>query len=632
MRFSLFYKNKSKGVNMAKNGFVKTKTHNIFSTIMGCNICGKDIIFTTDICYKDSLCLNVYNKKNELIEAIDLNSFAINSIVTSITLEGAASIVYSYEYIADGAIAKDKYMKKAASIKKWGDASCVRSAVYKDDFDWEGDEALKLSSSETVSYLLHIRGYSMEDSKISKNNRGRFLGIIDRIPYFSTLGINQLVVMPSYDFDEVIKHENSQIIMEDALNDLPGINYWGYCDGFYFAPKSAYAYKDEVSEFKRMVKELHKAGIEIIMQVYFKENYSRRIIVEVLKHWTLEYHVDGFYLMGADLPSDIICDEDYLSDIKLYFDYHNLDKIRQYGLYKKCKVSYLNNDFAINARRFLKSDDGVLSSFVNHIYNNPSDIRVINHITLNQGFTLYDLVCFDQKHNEDNLENNKDGNDYNFSWNCGIEGYTRKKNVNLLRSRQIKNILTMLMVSQGTPLLLGGDENLNGQNGNNNAYCQDNKIGHVDWKESKDRLMIQSFLKELIKFRKDHPILRMDNQMKMVDSLSCGYPDMSFHQEDAFRPSFDTYKKHIAVMLCGKYSKDIEGNCDDDIYIAFNMHWDMHDFALPKLPKDKIWEVAVFTGDDKEKEAMITNLKESDDYLRVPYRSVCILRSSTLKR
>lgn len=613
----------NEGGRVLKTGvFNPQKTSNMFAYIMGCSCVGSNVTFTTDISYVKELLLKLYDIDNKLLETINLESYMINSVISSVTLCDPDKKISFYEYVSDGKIVSDDYMKKSASIKKWGCSDITKSAVYYDEFDWGIEKKPNLTYSDTISYLLHVRGYSMEDTSVSKHYRGTYSALVQKIPYFREMGINQIILMPAYDFDEIIKRKHQ------SKESLPTINYWGYTYACYFDPKSSFALKDEVSEYKEMVKNLHMSGIEVIMQFYFPNDYSKNMINEVLRHWAFEYHVDGFYLMGADLPTDIILSDRALADIKFYFPKYYLDKVKPYGMNKCNRISYFDEDYSNVLRRFLKSDENMLSGFSYHISNNPTDIHVVNYVTTFEGFTLNDLVSYDRKHNEDNQEDNRDGNDNNYSWNCGIEGPSKKKAVAALRIRQVKNALTLLMLSQGTPMLLGGDENLNSQNGNNNAYCQDNKIGHIDWKVNKDRVQIREYLKELILIRKNHPILHMDSEMRIMDYKSVGYPDMSFHQDDAYRTHFEPPYRHIGIMYCGKYANKPDGNTDDYFYIAANMHWENQKFALPRLPKDLCWKVAIYTGDDTECELLKEQIGVASDYIEVPYRSVAVFRSS----
>jgi len=230
-----------------------------------------------------------------------------------------------------------------------------------------------------------------------------------------------------------------------------------------------------------------------------------------------------------------------------------------------------------------------------------------------------DLVSYDVKHNEANGENNRDGNNYNYSWNCGVEGPTRKKTILDLRKKQIKNALALLLLSQGVPKILSGDEIGNTQYGNNNPYCQDNEISCIDWSGEKKNKDILDYTKMLIQLRKEHNILHHKKELKIMDYYSCGYPDLSYHGKQAWYPEFENYNRQIGIMYCGKYAVNKNGKEDDFIYVAYNMHWIEHEFALPNLPKNKKWHAVMDTS------AKVTELKNIQKSIKVNGRSVIIL-------
>lgn len=615
---------------MANSLITLSVNKNMYSACLGAEVIGSDIVFTTDILYIDSLYLNLFDSEENLICRVDMTKFKVNGHLCSVVISGNTKTIASYDFESDGIVFVDPYKRCDFGQRKWRSSDInEKSGFYTNTYDWKDDELPCIKNSEVISYLLNVRGFTMSDKSVTKAHRGTYKGITDKISYLKELGINQLVLMPSYDFDEIIRpvdQENSASGRGYSVDKSPEINLWGYTNGAFYVPKGSFAVKDAVNEFKEMVKKLHESGIEIIMQFYFTDDFSRYLCSKVLDFWALEYHVDGFYVLGIDLPSDILAQDIYLSGRKLIFESHNLDK----AVNSRCRVvnniSFLNNDYAITMRRFLKSDEDTLKDFLNQIRFNPRHAHTLNYITTNAGFTLNDLVSYDYKHNEDNFEDNRDGTDYNYSWNCGVEGPTRKKNVLALRKRQIKNIMTMLMVSQGTPMLLAGDEWLNSQNGNNNAYCQDNNIGWVDWKKNKENGEIFEYIKSLIKLRQNHPILHMDNEFQIMNAVSCGYPDISYHSDEAWRPRLDNYLRHIGIMLCGKYAR-VDGKEDAFFYLAFNMHWESHRLALPKLPTGYTWVLEQFTGDEEEKKLITDTMVNERDFIDMPYRSVAILRS-----
>ena len=439
--------------------------------------------------------------------------------------------------------------------------------------------------------------------------------------------------MPAYDFDEcdVIKSYKSSELDEDGNSTgvERRINYWGFKAGSYFLPKPQYSYShDSVKEFKDMVKALHKAGIEVIMQFYFPGEINRNLVMDCLIFWQSEYHIDGFHIFGSHLPLDLIATMPRLTETKIYYErYDHAGIFATDGCCINGFLAEYNQDYLTDMRRFLKSDEDMLNKFMYRQRCNPQDIKVINHLTSFEGFTLNDLVSYDYKHNEANGEDNKDGTGYNYSWNCGTEGNTRKNAILKLRMKQLKNAYCLLMFSQGTPMIMAGDEFMNSQNGNNNPYCQDNEITWLNWKHNNRSRELLEYVKMLIALRKAHRILRMPREATLLDSRSCGYPDISYHSEAAWYPQMDTHIRHIGTMLCGEYA---DGNRPDDyFYIATNMHWEAHVFALPRLPKDMEWKYCLDTesaGDEKYEVILDGN---GNKQVEVPPRTVLVLTGRT---
>ena len=271
-------------------------------------------------------------------------------------------------------------------------------------------------------------------------------------------------------------------------------------------------------------------------------------------------------------------------------------------------------------RRVLKGDEDQVGRLIYQTRRNPDAYGVINYMAATNGFTMMDMVSCEQKHNEANGENNRDGSDYNYTWNCGVEGTTRKKKIVQMRKKQLRNAFLLLFLSQGTPMFLAGDEFGNSQNGNNNAYCQDNEISWLDWKGYKSgNSEMFRFVKDLIAFRKKHKILHMGQELSMTDSLSCGFPGISYHSSSAWYGELDGQNRKIGVMYCGKYADE-----DELIYIAYNMHWMEHTFALPALPGGYRWNVALDTGEGILEEDKWRLLPDSRQ-VQVSSRTVTVL-------
>lgn len=533
-----------------------------------------------------------------------------------------------YNFKIDGKIVTDPFARMLAGRKDWGvipadqDGHEVRGAFPKVQYDWEGDIPLKLPYEELIMYTLHARGFTKHSSS-GVRHKGTFLGLIEKIPYLKDLGVNLIELMPAYEFSETARPEQDFHPYRNKMQEEPvKLNYWGYAPGFYFAPKSAYAAgEDAASEFKDLVKALHREGIELIMEFYFPEGTSRLLILNCLKYWMLTYHVDGFHLSGPAVPMGLLAEDPLLGTCKLMNEGFDMN-----GLYKRKpefrNIGEYNDGFQNDIRRFLKGDEDQLEKFAYRVRKNPADRGVVNYITNHNGFTLMDLVSYDAKHNEANGEQNRDGNNYNFSWNCGAEGRSRKKAVAELRRKQIRNALVMLLLSQGTPLLLAGDELGHTQDGNNNAYCQDNEISWLNFRVPKGNLYIREFVKKLIALRKRHPILHMPEELRIMDALSCGYPDLSYHGKKAWYPEFENYNRQIGIMYCGQYAEE-----SDFFYFAYNMHWIPHEFALPSIPKGQKWRTLIDTSKDYDNivPEEQTEALDKQKAVIVPERTIMVL-------
>ena len=471
--------------------------------------------------------------------------------VRYIALEDIYPSEYEYNYEMDGEIVVDPYVKALAGREKWGQARDVqmhevRGKLDIKEYDWEGDAPLQLPYHSIIAYSLHVRGFTKHSSSKVKA-KGTFRGVIEKIPYLKELGINQIQCMPVYDFEENLQY----------------CNYWGYGDAYCFAPKGAYAYsKDAVNELKDMVKSCHREGIEVVLEMPFSGNVPKQMMEECLRYYMMEYHVDGFILNPSSAPMEGICADPIL---------------------KKTKIMVHQTGFQTVMRRFLKSDEGMIPEVMYWLRHNSLGDRTYNYITNQNGFTLYDLVSYDGKHNEANGENNQDGPEYNYSWNCGVEGVTRKKAVLELRQQQIKNAFFLLLFAQGTPCILAGDEFENTQKGNNNVYCQDNPVGWLDWSKLEKKKELHDFVKKLIEIRKAYPVFWPEEEMRGIDQVSCGVPDVSYHGESAWRVPSEVSSRQLGVY----YSGAAVGG--DDCFVAYNMHWQEHPFALPALSSGKKW-------------------------------------------
>ena len=512
------------------------------------------------------------------------------------------------------------------------DIKDMRAGFVTGTYDWKQDKFPRIPYNKVIAYCMHARGFTKHASSGVKH-RGTFAGIAEKIPYLKDIGITTIELQPAYEFAEVpFKGEtgNQPRMTETGIleeENRQKVNYWGYKKGYYYVPKSAYAAaKDTVTEFKELVRALHANGMELVMQFYFPEDVRHNEIPEILRYWVLEYHVDGFHLLGGNLPAELLASDELLADTKIW--YYRFDTDRLYGRNEQPLYPHAaeyNDAWYYDMRRFLKGDGGMLGSVLYHMRHIPEKAGCIHYLTNYYGFTLADLVSYDYKHNEPNGEDNRDGNDYNCSWNCGEEGRTRRQAVRQLRLKQMKNALCLLMLSQSAPLIFMGDEFGNSQKGNNNPYCQDNAVAWLDWGGIKKNEEILSFWKLLVRFRQEHPILRPVRELRQTDYIACGYPDLSYHGQNAWCPQTEAQFRHIGMLLYGKYAKDAEIKDDTFIYIAINMHWERHRMALPRLPKGAAWEIAFSTESGETGRKTEAEEEKDMEFVRnIPPRSVAV--------
>ncbi len=545
-------------------------------------------------------------------------------------------------------------------VPDWDDIYHHRGRIAFDDFDWGNDRALEIPPEDQIIYEMHVRSFTRhESSGIKENHRGTFAGIRDKIPYLKELGVNAVELMPVYEFDEF---ENSR---PNPQTGETLFNYWGYSTVGFFSPKAGYAttgkFGMQVDELKNLVKELHKNGIEVILDVVFNHtaegnergptisfrgidnktyymmtpegyyfNFSgcgntincnnpivRNIVLDCLRYWASEYHIDGFRFdlasilgrdpLGYPLANPPLLEslafDPILAKCKLIAEAWDAGGLYQVGSFPAYgRWAEWNGKYRDGIRKFLKGD-GTVGQIAQCVQGSPdlyawagrAPATSINFITAHDGFTLMDLVSYNHKHNEANGENNNDGSNDNDSWNCGWEGETDDLAINALRRRQIKNAIAMLMVSQGVPMLLMGDEVGRTQNGNNNTYCHDNELSWLDWNLQTKNSEILEFVKHCVAFRRSHPVLRNPNHFRNQDYVGSGYSDISWHGTKAWNVDWSVENRAIAFLLCGKHAK--RGTIEDNyIYVAMNMHWQTQWFEIPGLPQSLHWHVFANTG------------------------------------
>ena len=528
---------------------------------------------------------------------IPFNSKGRSGSVYGISLSGPNLTDYTYNFYIDDKVVLDpcgRSFTKPTPFGVYDDKKIKSARILDDEFNWEDDESPNIPYENSFFYGLNVRAFTNHSSSKVKK-KGTFEGVIEKLPYIKSLGATAIVLMPSYEFDECAeerelktkKIEKQSDAVKKAEQEIrkSRVNCWGFIKGNYYAPKALYSSGDDpVKSFKTLVKEAHKLKLEVIMQMYFDREDNTSSVCEILKFWLREYHVDGFRVSGFNIPKDILLKEPVLKGTKLWFDY--LNEYELSSLQGKCPIRYASSDnsgFKDCIRKFNKGDEGILNDVICLMKSNPINKAVINYLADYDGFTLKDLYSYERKHNEENGEQNQDGCNMNFSWNCGIEGETRKKNILQLRTSQIKNALIFLMLSAGTPYIFSGDEFGNSRYGNNNAYSLDNEKGYVEWKDNAFSREILSFFKELSKLRFSNEIFHLRDELKNMDVLKCGYPDLSYHGFEAWRPDLSYNSRTIGFLYYGPS----QGNKDaSSFYVGVNMHWENHRIAMPKLKKN----------------------------------------------
>lgn len=581
----------------------------------------------------------------------------------------------------------DPYSRAVTGQRKWGEKPEggkdfeYRARVVKSNFDWGNIKQLEQPFEDLVIYETHVRGYT-KDKSSGVSAPGTFAGLKDKIPYLKDLGINAVELMPIFEFDEM---ESARVVDGVQL-----YNYWGYNTVSFFAPNTSYAFNEEHNhegdELKSLIKALKENGIEVILDVVFNHtaegnemgpcfsfkgidnnvyymltpdahyyNFSgcgnvmncnhpvvRSFIIDCLRHWAIEYRVDGFRFdlasilgrdqNGAPMANPPILEslafDPVLGKMKLIAEAWDAGGLYQVGSFPSWnRWAEWNGRYRDDMRSFLKGDDGMAGNAITRITGSRDlyspDSRghkaSVNFMTCHDGFTLYDLYSYNEKHNEKNGWNNTDGDNNGHSWNCGAEGETDDPNVNGLRRRLIKNAFAALLCSRGPAMFFAGDEFCNTQFGNNNAYCQDNIISWLDWSRLEEFKEIHDFVRHMIQFRKEHPILR-----KMTKPSSCQFPEISVHNGTPFNASTDYKTKLIGIMYAGRNEEDTE---DDIVFYCMNAYWEPLVMQLPVLPNGKHWHVDTntnaeyFDGEDFTAKTELLGVNT----IRVPARTTIIL-------
>jgi glycogen operon protein len=622
-------------------------------------------------------CVLVLFKKNEREPMVEIpfpDSFRIGNVFCMVVFNLDCENI-EYGFRMDGPfdpgnghrfdkskVLLDPYAKAVGGRSVWGDPPDwnnpfpYRSRLVFEDFDWEDDRPLEIPIEDLVIYETHIRSFTCHPSSGVKHP-GMYAGIAEKIPYLKDLGINCVELMPVYEFDEFENSRRNPVTGETLYN------YWGYSTVGFFAPKAGYAasgrFGMQVDEFKNLVKQLHAGGIEIILDVVFNHtaegneqgptisfrgidnqtyymltpegyyfNFSgcgntlncnnpivRNMVLDCLRYWASEYHVDGFRFdlaailgrdpSGAPLPNppllETLAFDPVLGRCKLIAEAWDAGGLYQVGSFPAYgRWAEWNGKYRDDVRRFIKGDAGTAGGAAQRIQGSPDlydangrgPTASINFITCHDGFTLRDLFSYNGKHNDANGERNQDGANDNYSWNCGEEGETANAEVNALRQRLTKNAVTVLMLSQGVPMLLMGDEVGRSQQGNNNAYCHDNEMNWMDWGFQATNAGILRFVKNMIAFRKAHPILRARDYLCKRPFNGEGYPALTWHGVRAWNADFSSGSRILAFMYCDARGGTASGSA---VYAAMNSYWETLPFEPPPPLGAQKWHVAVNT-------------------------------------
>ena len=548
-----------------------------------------------------------------------------------------------------GVVVPKSYSRRAAEDEGDNIASAMKSVVVDPDrYDWEGDAPLSLPDSRTIIYEMHVRGFTRNpNSGVAEKTRGTFAGLIEKIPYLQQLGITAVELLPVFQFD--------------AQDGPPGrLNYWGYAPVSFFAPHQAYSSRQDpvgpIDEFRDMVKALHRAGIEVILDVVFNHtaegshvgptlslrglensayyilepdrsryaNYSgcgntlnanhpivRRMIIDSLRYWVAEMHVDGFRfdlasILARDASGQVLPHPPVLWDIesdpvlagtKLIAEAWDAAGLYQVGSFIGDSWKEWNGRFRDDVRSFFRGEDGTVSRLADRLVGSPEMYghkereaeQSVNFVTCHDGFMLNDLVSYNQKHNEANGEANRDGMDDNRSWNCGVEGPTDDPAVEKLRNRQVKNFLTATMLSLGVPMILMGDEVRHTQRGNNNAYCQDNEISWFDWTLVAKHADIHRFVTLLIARRLQRNV-EHERKRVSLNQLIQG-ARKTWHGAKLNQPDWGPWSHSLALTAEIRKEKL-------RFHLILNAYWEPLDFELPAEERGKPWRRWIDTALD----------------------------------
>ncbi|MEO8380757.1 MAG: isoamylase, partial [Acidobacteriota bacterium] len=561
-----------------------------------------------------------------------------------------------------GVVLLDPYATAVDGRQHWGEGQSRVTSVFPDrTFEWQFDHSPTFPQAERIIYELHVRGFTRVDGSVQ--HPGTYHALAEKIPYLESLGVTTVELLPVYEFDENECGDRVDPVTGRRLH-----NFWGYSPLSFFAAKSGYAVaglpEETADEFRTMIRAFHAAGMEVILDVVFNHTGEgtgrkgdavslrgldnsiyymidpvtgadldftgcgntlncnhplvRDVILDALRYWVAEMHVDGFRfdlasVLGRGQDGSVlanppllerIAEDPVLRDATLIAEAWDAAGLYQVGQFPDRWAEW-NGPYRDDVRDFLRGNgtpDRLATRLAGSadlfLSSGRSPAHSINFITSHDGFTLRDLVSYERKHNHRNGEESRDGTDDNRSWNCGVEGESDDPAIEALRRRQVRNFLTLLLVSQGTPMLLAGDELGRTQRGNNNAYCQDNELSWVQWDAADEELL--AFTRRLIAFRKETPAVRRDTFLRGATSPRTGRMDVTWHGARLGQPEFGTSARVLAMHLGGEQLTP----ADRDVYVAVNAWMGEVAFELPDPPEGEVWQLLFDTSRPEVTEAL----------------------------
>lgn len=618
---------------------------------------GNTILFSVQA-HEDAKCkLIMYPRDNGTVLKIPMKAQESRKTLYTVGLRGLDWEQYDYNFEVDAEEVTDRYARRISGREIWGDEGRrplswqtepfvpqrekkrkaqeqaektgisparqhgtgkenIKSSFYFSEYNWRKDKFPQIPKEDMVIYKLHVRGFSM-GMRNSNSKRGTVGAIEHRLDDLKKLGVTTLLFMPLYEFEEFL------VLDDDKERKTPKtqINYWGYTTGNYFAPKASYLKNNDPDELKRLISKMHQKNMEIVMEFYFPQKINPYFMMEILHYWRREFHVDGFRIVGNSLGAQLLAQDYCLDGCKLFSDSFPKELVQDEERFGPELYTY-DERFLYEVRKIINHQRGNTFEFSCLMRRQQKNQGFVNFVAENNGFTLWDVFSYENKHNELNEQDNRDGNNYNFSMNCGFEGVSRKRPILDFRKRQVKNALAVLFFAQGIPMIWMGDECGNTQDGNNNAYCQDNETGWKDWKSHMASRQLIDYVRQLARLRKNYPMLRSPNPYHMTDYKNLGSPDLSYHSDGGWKIDFDMNRGFIGMFYAGEYVHSKES-----IYIAYNFQYTTQKFALPGNME---WRLVLDTSQEQsvlEEPKLVGRVQE----FRVREQSVCLLSGKSVR-